>query len=322
MKRELRKFFCRKSTIVFLYITVIAFCVLTLQNTIQVSRSNDLSFYLNDYANRDQLVKEYEEAKLSFENNRAEYEEMGLDLQPIRDRLAVFEYVIEHYMESSEGVLYSETYAGSSRDSLCVMMSMNGSIQLIMLLVTAYLSMNLFVLDFTGKRHRLLYAGRQRMQVLWEKFGTYLLLSLLSYTGLQLLGGIYTFIFSTHVNNVIFVINGHVIAMHIALVWILEFFSLMVCLLPYMLAFFFFGVMTHNEIVAGMLDIVFFFVVRVIATYAEKAPLNVLGNQPLYAVAFGQSSLAQWGIINAAFAVVIVLLALVSCAVFRRADLS
>lgn len=323
MRREIRKFFCRKSTIVFFYITIISFCVLTVHRTNQVTRTNDLSFYLNDYNNKEQLIKGYEELKTSFEEeNKAEYEAMGLELQPIYDRLAVFEYVIEHYMESSEGVLYSETYADTSRDSLCVMMTMNESIYVIMLLVMAFFSIVVFSADFTEKRHRFLYAGQRRMSILGAKFITYLFLSALVYVGLQVLGGVYTFIFSEHIKKVLFVSNGRVVGVPVLVVWLLEIGSLFVCLLPYMLAFFFFGVMVRNETIAGILDALFFVTIRMIATSAERAPLSVLGNQPLYSIAFGDATALEWGTAYGFLLGVIWLLTLVSIGVFRRANLA
>lgn len=321
MKREIRKFFSRTSTVVFFYLLILSFCGLTVYLTTQVKQANDLSGYLGKYNSKAELQELYEKEQALLEENISEYKKWGLDIQPIYDRHAVFAYVLGHDMEASEGTVYSDTFLNESRDSLCVLLSMNNYLLPIMLVTAAFLSAAFFTADFSGKRHRFLYAGRNRLQILKRKFLTYFAFAVSIWIGLQVLAGLYNLIFSEHISKVLIVSGGAVRCLPMVSVWLVQIAGGFLQLLPFIIAFFFLGVLVRNETVAGILDIFFFLLIFGTAYVSEKAPFCLLGGNALDCYAYGDAPISQWWLAYAAELVFVLLLGIAALYRFRKADL-
>lgn len=321
MKREFRKFFCRKSTVVFFYLLILTFCGLTIYLTTQVHRVNDLSIYLGKYENPAEFRALYNEELTLFEANKAAYEELGLDLQPILERQAVFAYVADNYIEASQGVVYSETAANDSRDSLSILFSLDNFLLPLMLLAAAFLVMVFFTADFTGKRHRFIYAGKNRFRIVKKKFGAYFIMICGVWSAMQLLSAMYNFLFSRHISEVLIVSEGSVKGLSIVWVWLLHGVCGFQQLLPLFLGFFFLGVLVRNETVAGILDIFFFLLIFGTAYVSEKAPFCLLGGNALDCYAYGDAPISQWWLAYAAELVFVLLLGIAALYRFRKADL-
>lgn len=323
MKRELNKFLCCKSTIIFFYIVSIIFALMMVYMGRNINGRTDLSSYLGEYDNEKQLAERYNEVKESYEINKADYEELGLSLEPINESLAYYEYVLEHYIEASDGVIYSQTYPYESRDSLSVMMTIGEFVTFIMLISLGYFTIVFFSADFSGNRHLLLYAGRDRKQLLKEKFQSYFVTATVLYLILQILSIIFTAIFSEHISNVLFYYNEKVYCFPFMLVRLFELFSGYIRLIPYFLVFFFFGVLTRSESVSGIADILFFLGINYIPVFldSEKLMFN-LGREPFYSIAFGDTTLGEWTAVYAVEMLLIVLLACISMFRFRKVNLA
>lgn len=321
MKREFRKFFNRRSTVVFFYLLILSFCGLAIYLTTQVHRTNDLSGYLGEYNNPAQLQALYDEERALLEENRADYEALGLDVQPLLDRQAVFAYVTENYIEASEAVVYSETAAMDSRDSLSILFSLNSFLLPLLLLSAAVLSAVFFTADFSGKRHRFLYAGRDRFRIMLQKFGAYFTVICGLWGGMQVLSAVYNFLFSKHLSKVLILSEGNVKCLSMAGVWLLHGLCDLVLLLPFFLGFFFLGVLVRNEATAGILDILLFGLIFGTAYISEEGPLCLLGGNALDCYGYAAAPMSQWGLVYAAELAFVLLLAGAAFVGFRKADL-
>lgn len=321
MKREFRKFFARKSTVVFFYLLILSFCGLAVYLTTRLHRTNDLSDYLGEYNNPAELRALYDEDRALLEENRADYEALGLDVQPLLDRQAVFAYVAENYIEASEAVVYSETAAMDSRDSLSVLFSLSSFLLPLMLLSSGVLASMFFTADFSGDRHRLLYAGRNRFQIALQKFGAYFTVICGLWCGMQLLSAAYNFLFSKHLSEVLIVSGGSVKALSMAGVWLLHGVCDLLLLLPLFLGFFFLGVLVRNEAAAGILQLLLFGLIFGTAYISEKAPLCLLGGNALDCYAYGDAPMSQWLLAYTAELAVVLLLGGAAFVCLRKADL-
>lgn len=321
MKREFRKFFGRRSTVVFFYLLILSFCGLAVYLTTQVHRTNDLSDYLGEYNNPTELRALYDEERALLEENRASYEALGLDVQPLLDRQTVFAYVTENYIEASEAIVYSETAAMDGRDSLSVLFSLSSFLLPLLLLSAAVLTSMFFTADFSGNRHRFLYAGRNRFRIVLQKFGAYFTVICGLWGGMQLLSGAYNFLFSKHLSEVLIVSGGSVKALSMAGVWLLHVLCNLLLLLPLFLGFFLLGVLVRNEAAAGILQLLLFGLIFGTAYISEKAPLCLLGGNALDCYAYSDAPMSQWLLAYTAELAFVLLLGIAAFVCLRKADL-
>ena len=318
--REFKKIFARKITYIALFLAVATLCVTSIIYTQKSSGSNNIGVYLGEYNNRDELLKNYETELKSFEESKENFREYGLDLQPIYNWHAVYEYLLENYLEQEDVVYYNVTLF-ESRDSLCILISINFIVIIVMLVLTAFLSMLFFSSDFMEKKHRFLYAGKDRMKILKCKFVSYILTVLGCWFVFSVLSGIFTYAFSDRIPYVIFVNNGDVSCMHIFIVGILESISVLIYLLPFVVIFFCFGVIARNDIVAGVLDIVFFGVVSGVKQISENVIISFIETMPFYTIAMGFSTVKEWLISYGIELLIVAIICFISVNIFKKADL-
>ena len=321
MKRELIKFFSRKSTYVAILLAIVSFCFYSIWLTQQAKSAYDISSYLGNYANREELQQKYQNELDSFDDYKAEYEEYGFDLEPIYDVHAIYEYLLDNYMESDEATVLKYSCLYESRDSLCVMLSLNNGAVIIMFVLMAFLSMAFFSNDFFEKKHRFLYAGKNRMKIMASKFKAYMLVVVAFWIVFSMLGAIFCYVFSEHIPNVLMEINGNVFSMPIFLFGMVEFVSCFVQLLPFGIAFYFIGVWVRNDVAAGIIDVILFVFVYIVTRLFSPIYMNIMGVAPFYNIGMEFSTVGEWLISYGIEVGVISLISIVAINVFKKADL-
>lgn len=321
MKRELIKFFSRKSTYFAILLAIVSFCFYSIWLTKQTGSANDISSYIGDYANRDELQQKYQDELDSFDEYKAEYEEYGFDLEPIYDVHAIYEYLLDNYMESDEATLLKAISLYESRDSLCVMISLNNGAVIVMFVLMAFLAMAFFSNDFFEKKHRFIYAGKDRMKIMFSKFKAYLMVVLACWIVLSLLVAIFTYVFSEHIPNVLMEINGNVFSMPIFVFGIIEFVSYFIQLLPFLFAFFFIGVLVRNDIVAGIFDVILFAEIYILSRMFSPIYINIMGVAPFYNIGMEFSTVGEWLMSYGIEMGCVLFITFVAINVFKKADL-
>ena len=321
MKRELIKFFSRKSTYIAILLAIVSFCFYSIWLTKQAKSAYDISSYLGDYANIEELQQKYQNELDSFEENKAEYEEYGFDLEPIYDVHAIYEYLIDNYMESDEASLLKFASLYESRDSLCVMLSLYNGAVIIMFVLIAFLSMTFFSNDFFEKKHRFIYAGKNRMKIMASKFKAYMLVVVACWIIFGVLGAIFNYVFSEHIPNVLMEINGNVFSMPIFLFGLVEFASYFIQLIPFAIAFYFIAVLVRNDVGAGILDVILFLFVYIVTRLFSPVYMTIMGVAPFYNLGMEFSTVGEWLLSYGIEVGLVLLITVVSINVFKKADL-
>lgn len=321
MKREIKKFLGRTSTYVAIILALASFCVMAMYLTTTAKSSKNIGTYLGDYKNIDELKLDYEQEVAFFEENKEDYEEYGFDFQPIYDVFAIYEFLIDNYMEKDEATMFSTAYLYESRDSLCILLSLNYFGIMLMFVVTGLLSISFFSNDFVEKRHRFVYAGKDRMNILLSKFGAYMCVVAIVWFAINIISAIFNLAFSEHIPNVIFVSNGEVRCVPIFVVGLMEFVGGYIQLLPFIIAFFFVGVLVRNEILAGLIDVGLFSLVFFVMKMFENKTLNNMGTEPFYNMLMYGTTFVEWFLGYAIEIVFLILLCITAIVNFRKADL-
>lgn len=321
MKRELIKFFSRKSTYIAILLAIVSFCFYSIWLTKQAKSAYDISSYLGDYANIEELQQKYQNELDSFDEYKAEYEEYGFDLEPIYDVHAIYEYLLDNYMESDEASLLKFACLYESRDSLCVMLSLNNGAVIIMFVLMAFLSMAFFSNDFFEKKHRLIYAGKNRMKIMTSKFKAYMFVVVAFWIIFGALGAIFNYVFSEHIPNVLMEINGNVFSMPIFLFGLVEFASYFIQLLPFAIAFYFIAVLVRNDVGAGILDVILFVFVYIVTRLFSPVYMTIMGVAPFYNLGMEFSTVSEWLMSYGIEVGLVLLITVVSINVFKKADL-
>lgn len=321
MEREIKKFFCKNSTYFAIVLTLAAFCIMSIYLTTTAKSSKNIGTYLGDYKNINELKSDYEQEVAFFEENKEDYEEYGYDLQPIYDVFVIYEFLIDNYMEKDEATMFSTAYLYESRDSLCILLSLNYFSIILMFVVTGLLSIAFFSNDFAEKRHRFIYAGKDRMKIMLSKFGAYMCVVTVVWFIINIISVVFNLAFSEHIPNVIIVSNGVVKCIPIFVVGLIECVGGYIQLLPFIIAFFFVGVLVRNEIVAGLLDIGLFVLVFFVLRMFENKTLDNMGTEPFYNMTMYGTSFGEWFlgyVIELAFVALLSIIAVVN---FKKADL-
>lgn len=321
MKRELKKFFSRKSTYIALLLAIASFCFYSVWLTKQAKSAYDISSYLGDYTNREELQQKYQDELDSLLEYKAEYEELGFDLETIYDVHAIYEYLLDNYMESDEASLLKFASLYESRDSLCVMLSLYNGAVIIMFVLIAFLSMAFFSNDFFEKKHRFIYAGKDRMKIMTSKFKAYMLIVVACWIVFGLLGALFNVVFSEHIPNVIMEINGNIFSMPIFMFGLVEFISYFIQLLPFAIAFYFIAVLVRNDITAGILDVILFVLVYIVTRLSSSVYLNIIGVAPFYNLGMEFSTVGEWLISYGIEVGFISIISIIAINVFKKADL-
>ena len=321
MKRELKKFFSRKSTYIALLLAIASFCMYSIWLTKQTKSAYDISNYLGEYSSKDELEKYYQEDLTSFNENKEEYIEYGFDLEPIYEVHALYEYLLDNYMEYDEASLLKFAALYESRDSLCVMLSLYNGAVIIMFVLMAFLSMAFFSNDFFEKKHRFIYAGKDRIKIMTSKFKAYMLIVVACWIVFGLLGALFNVVFSEHIPNVIMEINGNIFSMPIFMFGLVEFISYFIQLLPFVIAFYFIAVLVRNDITAGILDVILFVLVYIVTRLSSSIYLNIMGVAPFYNLGMEFSTVGEWLISYGIEVGFISIISIIAINVFKKADL-
>lgn len=325
MKFELKKMLLRSNTLIFVYCIILFFIGTLIYGTLQMKSASDLGEYLGAYNTQEELVKLAEENQASFEENKEDYENLGFDLEPLYERIKVFDYAIANHITQKSAVLFSLSLPFETKDSVGMMLTVNVIILICMLLSSSYLSVTMIDTDFSGKQSRFLYSANSRMGILKDKIKAFLLSACVIYLVLQLAGAILGRIFSTQINTVLFLVDGKVYGISY---WIAELYEMLgglVQLLPIVLLFFAFSVVTRQEEIAVILDIACFLLIFVVISdlgaEQENAILSSVGCNPFYQVAYGLSSVSEWMIAYAVEMALAVVLNVLGVLIFRKSKI-
>ena len=276
-----------------LVLEALVFCGLALYGFSRMDERNDLSTYLCSYSSVEELTEARDELAASYEKCKTEYLELCLDTEVIEERLRVFDYVISHYMESSEAVLYSQTSALSTKDGLGAGLTMLFVVALIMIFAGAVFAVFLFAGDFSGKRYVLLYCGRNRLKLAGEKFRTFLLLLAGNYLVLALVSAVYIRIAAVPVRYVLIFSNGDVRRLPFAAVYGFTLLGQLLQLLPYWVIAFLTAVLSRNEFVTLAAGLILIKVPEMLEEFFElEQPIFI--QTPLDYVASEMGTLSQW----------------------------
>lgn len=325
MKIELKKLILRSNTMLFVYVIGILFFGTLVYGTLNMHAAGSLGDYLGTYDSQEELEQLARENQELFDENKAEYEDLGWDLEPLYERIRVFDYAISHEIAQKDAFYYPNLVLFQSRDSVGVNEMVNYAAIICILLSAGYLSVTMVAADFSGKQSRFLYAGRNRMTVLWRKFRTYLITLGGIYVFLETIGLLLGMIFSTKLQTVLFTADGKVYGMSVAVFELLEILGDIVALLPDIMVFFAIAMLTRRQEIAVILDIGWFLLTAFFSSelcyILDNDIVGAVGCCPLETVAYGFATLSQWLIAYLCEAGVVMVLFAVSARVFRRASI-
>ncbi len=327
MNRELKKIISKPITKVVIYIIVVVFCFLVCSNAKNANNVYDLSDYLYDYSNEDELVKLYEQnaEELACYEKELSQGNIGTDKETLnryQEKDAVYKYVINHYKEADELVLGNNICTGT-KDIGSVILTNNYYALIIMILIIPLLQVFLFSSDFNNNKHRFLYAGENRLHILKQKFGIYAILSGGIFTFLCILGSVFSFAFCKETSNILIVYHTKVVELNPVIYSLFLFIERLCIIIPYSLFVFFIGVLVRDDVIAGIIYIVFDFFIYVMQTGIafENKILTCIGNSPFLNYTVSGASISLWGMVFAFVITFIFMFAYFSVRNFKKAIL-
>ena len=298
MKYEIKKLLLRSNTLILIYGIVLLFIGTLIYGTSRMKSASSLGSYLGTYNTQEELVRLADENLASFNENKETYEELGWDLEPLYERIKMFDYAVANHLTQKSAVLFSESMPFETRDSVGMMLTVDMIVLICMLVFSCCLSVTLVTTDFSGKQSRFLYSLNRRSDILKDKMKAFLLSVCAVFLILQLMGLVFERIFSTQISTVLFLVNGDVRGISALTAGLYEDFGGLAELLPVVLAFFAFALITRREETALILDIVFFLIIFTfcsdLGSETGNAVLASMGTTPFYQVAYGFATFPDW----------------------------
>ncbi|MBQ6660836.1 MAG: hypothetical protein IJM57_05330 [Lachnospiraceae bacterium] len=323
MKRELKNAVSRTAFIAFVYLFVIGICILFLKCARDTEGTMDLSDWLGNYQNQEELQELYKQYIDSIDGYIELYKKNNYDTSFIVNQRYVFEYAIEHELSAKEATVYAETSPFVGKDRVSVLLSTDLIVLMVMLIACCFFSDLLVTSDFTYKTHRFLYAGQKRVRILCDKAAAYGVLVFGTFIVVQSICFLFGEVFASPVREILY-INGTVVTGRSPIMaCFLEALSVLVQIIPFSIAFFFVNVLTRNSIVAVLLNIGLFLVVFYCCQEMHNTICANIGTSPVYTVLFlhpEEVNLSSWLVSYGSELAIVTLLSLVSIKRFVKSD--
>lgn len=256
MRVELKHFFNRKITWIFIFASVIfisAYMIIHMR-TFEFRDSN--REYLGKYTSKEELKDIYEEYKVLYEKTKEEYAQRGENVLQMDRTMWVYEYLLENYMAEDTFVIYHDTSTYGEKNSLSAYCGSSFRGWYVILVALMLFAILFFCTDFTFKRHVFLYAGENRNSILKRKIKAYLLVTFGFIALIEAICVIYGFLAENTVQNVLMSIEDKIYKLDVGTVIAWNVASEFVYYINYALLFMAIAILFRREIVTGVICIV------------------------------------------------------------------